>query len=105
MRTIRFMEWFNITWIFGIVTLACAFFFLQAVVDYNGQRGQIVPALSQVREIKKRHAAELEKVDVSIKEAEDRLEVLKQEEDALTEKIKEMDTALEVYKNDDSDDR
>lgn len=99
------MEWFNITWIFGIITLACAFFFLQMVVDYNGQRGQIMPALTQVRDIKKRHELELEKVDRLTQEAESQLAVLEAEAEGLELSVKALDEQLEQYKTDDSEDR
>ena len=97
------MEWFNITWIFGIITLACAFFFLQMVMDYNGQRGQIMPALNQVREIKKRHEMELEKVDRLAQESEAQLAALTEEADALADNIKILDERLDLYKKADSD--
>lgn len=97
------MEWFNITWIFGIITLACAGFFLQMVVDYNGQRGQIMPALVQVREIKKRHETELEKVIRLTQEAEAQLAELEAEAQGLSDVIKVLDEKLDVYKDDDSE--
>lgn len=97
------MEWFNITWIFGIIALACAFFFLQMVVDYNGQRGQIMPALKDVREIRKRHESELEKVDRLTQEAEAQLAALDDEAETISDKIKEMDEKIDVYKDRESE--
>jgi len=99
------MEWFSITWVFGIITLACAGFFLQMVVDYNGQRGQIMPALTQVREIRKRHEIEIEKVDRLTQEAEAQLAELETEAQGLDDQIKDLDEKLDVYKNDDSEER
>ncbi|MBT3604017.1 MAG: hypothetical protein HOE48_00415 [Candidatus Latescibacteria bacterium] len=99
------MEWFNITWIFGIITLACAGFFLQMVVAYNVVRGQIIPALNQVREIRKRHGVEIEKVDRLTKEAETQLAELEVEAQGLGEQIKDLDEKLEAYKDDDSEER
>lgn len=99
------MEWFNITWIFGIITLACAGFFLQMVVDYNGQRGQIMPALVQVREIRKRHESEIEKIERLTQEAEAQLAELEAEAEEMGAQIKDLDEKLEVYKDDDSGER
>ena len=99
------MEWFNITWIFGIITLACAGFFLQMVVAYNVVRSQIIPALNQVREIRKRHGVEIEKVDRLTKEAETQLAELEVEAQGLGEQIKDLDEKLEAYKDDDSEER
>ena len=99
------MEWFNIAWIFGIITLACAGFFLQMVVAYNVVRGQIIPALNQVREIRKRHGVEIEKVDRLTKEAETQLAELEVEAQGLGEQIKDLDEKLEAYKDDDSEER
>lgn len=99
------MEWFNVSWIFGIITLACAGFFLQMVMAYNSQRGQIMPALKQVRDIKKRHEMELEKVDRLATESEAQLATLTEEANALEQNIKTLDERLDVYKKADSDDR
>jgi len=97
------MEWFNITWIFGIIALACGFFFLQMVVDYNGQRGQIMPVLKQVREIRQRHESEIEKVERLTKDAEAQMAVLVEEEKGLSKRIKELDEKLDLYKKEDSE--
>jgi chromosome segregation ATPase len=97
------MEWFSITWVFGIITFACAFFFLQMLIDYNGQRGIIMPALKQAREVRERHATEIEKVDRLTKEAEAQLVALNEESKALNQKIKALDEEMDVRKKADSD--
>jgi len=97
------MEWFSIAWVFGIITLACAFFFLQMLVDYNTQRGLLVPALKQAREMKERHETEIEKVDRLTKEAEAQLSALHEESKALSQKIKALDGEIDVSKKADSD--
>ncbi|MGA1196764.1 MAG: hypothetical protein ACO36I_09730 [Candidatus Latescibacterota bacterium] len=97
------MEWFSIAWVFGIITLACAFFFLQMLVDYNSQRGLIMPALKQAREIRERHEIEIEKVDRLTKEAEAQLSALQEESKAISQKIKALDEEIDVRKEADSD--
>lgn len=97
------MEWFSIAWVFGIITLACAFFFLQMLVEYNGQRGLIVPALTQAREIRERHETEIEKVDRLTKEAEAQLAALDEEAKALNLKIKGLDEEIEARNRVDSE--
>ena len=77
------LEWFNITWIFGIIAIACAFFILQMLIEYNSARGQIMPQLRNVREIRKRHESEIEKVDGLSKEAEEKMAQLDSELDQL----------------------
>ncbi len=97
------MEWFSIAWVFGIITLACAFFFLQMLVDYNSQRGLIMPALKQAQEIRERHEIEIEKVDRLTKEAEAQLSALNEESKAISQKIKALDEEIDVRKKADSD--
>jgi len=98
------MEWFSIAWVFGIITLACAFFFLQMLVDYNGQRGLIMPALKQAREIRERHEVEIEKVDRLTKEAEAQLSALHEESKALNQEIRGLDEEIEARNQVDSED-
>lgn len=93
------MEWFNITWIFGIITIACAFFFLQMLMEYNRERGQITPKLRKIREIRKRHEAEMEKVDELSKEAEEIMSGLNSELDAVKAEAAELEAEIEASKN------
>ena len=93
------MEWFNITWIFGIITIACAFFFLQMLMEYNNERGKIKPKLRKIREIRKRHEAEMEKVDELSKEAESVMAELNSELDKVKAEAREMEAKMEASKN------
>jgi uncharacterized coiled-coil DUF342 family protein len=95
------MEWFNITWVFGIVTIACAGFLLQMVLEYNGRRDQIMPALHQIREVMKRHEEEIEKVEAMITQARAELLAMAPDFDAVTKEIKEYDQKLAVDGKDD----
>lgn len=97
------MEWFSITWVFGIITLACGVFFLQMVVDFNGQRSQIMPALKEVRGIKKRHETEIEKVGRLTTDAETQLTLLEDDVRELTANIKAVEEKLDAYRQADSD--
>ena len=89
------MEWFNITWIFGIITIACAFFFLQMLMEYNNERGKITPKLRKIREIRKRHEAEMEKVDELSKEAESVMADLNTELEQVKAEASELEAKME----------
>ncbi|MDP6041111.1 MAG: hypothetical protein QGG64_21355 [Candidatus Latescibacteria bacterium] len=92
------MEWFNITWIFGIITIACAFFFLQMLLEYNNERGKIMPQLRKVRDIRKRHEGEIEKVDGLAKDAEEKMVELDSELDQLKGQTSEFEEKVAVLR-------
>jgi hypothetical protein len=96
------MEWFSMGWVFGILAVACGIFFTHMVIDYNTQRGRIVPALGQVLEIRKRHETEIEKADQIIKEAEERLAELKQEEKEVADQIKAIEAEVVAHEGGES---
>mgnify|MGYP006297943491 CR=1 FL=1 len=95
---------FSMAWVFGIITLACAGFFLQMLTDYNPQRGQIMPQLRQVREIRQRHEAELEKVDRLTKDAEAELEGLEKEAGVLHDEQMALEAEVEALKRSEDQD-
>lgn len=90
---------FSITWVFGIITLACAGFFLQMLIEYNGQRGKMMPQIRQVRDIRKRHEAELEKVDHLTQEAEPKLEALEKEVGDIHGQIRELEVKVDLLRH------
>ncbi len=83
-------------WIFGIITLFCAVFLLQMMVDFNLQRGALMPQVKQIHDVRARHEAEIEKVNRLAKEAEEQLATLDAEAHALSETIADLDAKIDA---------
>jgi len=90
------VEWFNITWIFVIITFACAFFFFQELSVYNNERAKIMPQLRKICEIRKRYQAEIDKVDELYKEAEQVMSELSSELEQLKTEAMKFEVKVEA---------
>ena len=88
------MEFFSIDWVFGALTLACVYFLLQILLEYNKQKAQIRPQLTQLAEIRSRHAEEFEKVEASTEEATAEQEELDSQVAKLEAQQSELEEAL-----------
>ena len=86
---------FSITWVYGIITLGCAGFFLQMLLEYNAQRRKMMPQLQQIRDIRQRHDIELDKVGRLTQEAEAKLKPLEEELAGLLRQLRELEAELE----------
>ena len=90
---------FSLNWVFGIITLACAIFLFQMLVDYSKCKSQISPQLQHAKDIKSRHEEEIEKVVRLTGEAELQLADLKHEIVGLEEKITELDEQIQILED------
>lgn len=81
-------------WVFGAITLACAVFILQMLLEYNSQRTLLMPQFKQVRDVRERYESEIAKIEELAKEAETQLGTLNQEEERLKKIVAEQDDKI-----------
>jgi phage shock protein A len=66
------------------------------IVDFNFHRGQLMPQIKQILDVRTRHEAEIEKVNRLAKEAEEQLATLDAEVHALSQTIAELDAKIDA---------
>ena len=83
-------------WVFGAITLACAVFILQMLLEYNSQRTILAPQFKQVRDVRERYESEIEKIEELAKQAETQLGTLNLEAERLQKIVADQDAQIQA---------
>lgn len=92
-----------LNWIFIAVTMGCVIFFLQILVDYNRQAGQIRPQIRRANEIQERHNEEIQRVQRLVEETEQEGAKLSEELAGLQERHQELEEVLKELQEPDGE--